>query len=169
MSLTKQQEIFVAAIDAHKGILYRIINTYCKDAEDRKDLSQEIVLKLWRSFENFDPQFRYSTWMYKIALNTAISWYRKEKRRNAIANPYTESIFMLAATPDNPDTATNDTFLLQFISELKELDKALMLLYLEEKTHKEMGDILGITETNIATKISRIKSALQQRFSQITT
>jgi len=169
MTPGNQQDIFISTIEAHKGILYKIVNTYCKDEEDRKDLSQEIVIKLWKSFESFDPRFRYSTWMYKIALNVAISHYRKEKRRKNISSPYPESIFNLSDTPVESQTEIHGSFLSRFISQLKELDKALMLLYLEEKSHKEIAEILGITETNVATRIGRIKVVLKQKFSQTIT
>jgi RNA polymerase sigma-70 factor (ECF subfamily) len=143
-----------------------VANSYCKDTEDRQDLVQEIVLKLWKSFDKYDEQFKLSTWIYRIALNTAISFYRKEKSRKKIINPFSESIFNVADFENNKQIEESTLFLNQFISELKELDKALMILYLEEKSHKEMAEIIGITETNVATKISRIKNILKQRFSQ---
>jgi RNA polymerase sigma factor (sigma-70 family) len=166
MISNNQQDRFVSIIETHKGIIYKIVNTYCQDAEERKDLAQEIIMKLWKAFDRFDPQLVYSTWMYKIALNVAISHYRREKRRKTISNPYSENIFDISELAKNPDTEESNAFLRKFISELKELDKALMLLYLEEKTNREIAEIMGITETNVATKISRIKIILKQKFSQ---
>jgi RNA polymerase sigma factor (sigma-70 family) len=162
-------DLFLSVIETNKGIIYKVANSYCKDTEDRKDLVQEIVLKLWKSFDNYDEHFKHSTWIYRIALNTAISFYRKEKTRKAITNPFSESLFNVADFEDNKQIEESTIFLNQFISELKELDKAVMLLYLEEKSHKEMAEIMGITETNVATKIGRIKNILKQRFSQSTT
>lgn len=105
--------------------------------------------------------------MYRIALNVAISFYRKEKKAaNTISFPET-----VPETEDKPDGAhhveENITRLQQFINELKEFDKALMILYLEEKSQKEISEILGITETNVATKVGRIKDKLKQKFSTI--
>jgi RNA polymerase sigma-70 factor (ECF subfamily) len=162
-------DLFLSVIETNKGIIYKVANSYCIDTEDRKDLVQEIVLKLWKSFDSYDERFKYSTWIYRIALNTAISFYRKEKSRKAITNPFSEILFNVADFKDNKQIEESTIFLNQFISELKELDKALMLLYLEEKSHKEMAEIIGISETNVATKISRIKNILKQRFLQNTT
>lgn len=156
---------FIAVVDTYKAIIYKIANSYCKHTEDRKDLVQEIIVQLWKSFDRYDDQYKQSTWIYRISLNVAISFYRKANRRKEISNPLSESILSFADTSSVPETETNLALLQQFISELKELDKALMLLYLDEKSHKEISEIIGITETNVATKISRIKVLLKQKFS----
>ena len=167
MAIVDKSEFFLSVIETNKGIIYKVANLYCKDTEDRKDLVQEIVLKLWKSFESYNEQFKHSTWIYRVALNAAISFYRKEKLRKEINNPFSENLFNIADFADNKQIEQSTLFLNQFISELKELDKALMLLYLEEKSHKEMAEIIGITETNVATKIGRIKAILKQKFSQV--
>ncbi len=167
MTLVDKSEIFLSVIEAHKGIIYKVANSYCKNTDDRKDLVQEIVLQLWKSFDSYNEQFKLSTWIYRIALNVAISFYRKEKRRKEISNPYSEGLFNLTDFQENTEMEGHTMFLQQFISELKDLDKALMLLYLEEKSHKEISEIIGITETNVATKVGRIKTILKQKFSQI--
>lgn len=169
MSLSDKTDLFLSVIETHKGIVYKVANSFCKDVEDKKDLVQEIILQLWKSFENYNDQFKYSTWIYRIALNVAISYYRKEHRRKEISTPYSEGLFKLAEFQDSKELDGQTLFLLQFIADLKELDKALMLLYLEEKSHKEISEIIGITETNVATKIGRIKAILKQKFSQIIT
>lgn len=165
MTAGVKSEIFLNVIQAHKGIIYKIANAYCKDAEDRNDLVQEIMIQLWRSFDKYNNQFRYSTWIYQLALNTAISFYRKENRRQEVSGPLNESI--LNYTDTNADDATDENIhiLHRFIAELKELDKAIMLLYLEEKSYTEIAEIIGISETNVATKIGRIKNILKQKFS----
>lgn len=161
----KQEDKFLRVLEANKGILYKVANSYCKDPDDRKDLVQEIVFQLWKSFDKYNEQFHYSTWIYRIALNVAISFYRKEKSRQSIHNPLNESILYFSETNFSDDKDENLNMLQQFISELKELDKALMLLYLDEKSHKEIAHIFGISESNVATKIGRIKNILKQRFS----
>jgi RNA polymerase sigma factor (sigma-70 family) len=167
MTLEGNSDPFLSLIEAHKGILYKVSHAYCRDPEDRKDLIQEITLQLWKSFTKYDNRFQHSTWIYRIALNVAISFYRKESTRKKISNPIPENIVQNIAQTDNPETETGIQLLHQFIAELKELDKALMLLYLEGKSYQEIADIIGITETNTATKISRIKTNLKQRFSQL--
>lgn len=168
MTNVSKQDHFLSVIEANKGILYKVAHSYCKDPEDRQDLIQEIILKLWRSFDDYDEQFRHSTWIYRIALNTAISFYRKETTRKALARPLAENVFQMADLDANGPIEERTLFLHRFISELKELDKALMLLFLEEKSHKEIAEIMGITETNVATKIGRLKQVLKLRFSQHT-
>ena len=74
-------DLFLSVIETHKGIIYKVANSYCKDTENKKDLVQEIVLQLWKSFDSYNNQFKHSTWIYRIALNVAISYYRKEERR----------------------------------------------------------------------------------------
>ena len=154
-------------IDTNKGILYKVANSYCIDSEDRKDLVQEIIIQLWKSFEDYNDQYKYSTWVYRIALNVAISFYRKENRRKEIANPLNDSILNYADTNLATEKEQDLSILQEFIMELKELDKAVMLLYLEEKSYKEIAEMIGITETYVATKIGRIKSILKQKFETI--
>jgi len=165
MNSPDKPKLFLSVIELNKGILFKVANSYCKDGEDRKDLVQEIVVQLWKSFERYNDQYKYSTWIYRIALNIAISFYRKENRRKQVSNPITDGILNFADTYDTSETDENLGLLQQFIAELKELDKALMLLYLEEKSHKEIAEIIGISESNVATKIGRIKILLKQKFS----
>ena len=167
MSTTEKTDRFLSVIETNKGIIYKITNSYCKDTEDRKDLIQEIISQLWKSFDNYSDQYKYSTWIYRIALNVAISFYRKENRRKTISSPLSESIFSFADQHNNTGSESNIELLQQFISELKDLDKALLLLYLEEKSHREIAEIIGISETNAATKIGRIKAILKQKFSTL--
>lgn len=160
-----KSNIFISIIESHKGIIYKIAKLYCKTYEDRKDLVQEITFQLWKSFDNYDSQYKHSTWIYRISLNVAISFYRKNKN---FTFPLDESFFNIQE--EEPDTYKADHMQLlhTFIAELKPLDRALMLLYLEEKSHKEIAEILGVSQTNVATKISRIKILLKQKFSKIT-
>ena len=165
MSTQTGKEDFLKLVEEHRRIIFKICHSYCPNKNDREDLAQEIIFQLWRSYSSFNPEYKFSTWMYRIALNVAISLYRKENRT-------AKTIFFSETVPDVEDksdrshhTEENISLLQQFINELKELDKALMILYLEEKNHKEISEILGITETNVATKINRIKDKLKQKFS----
>ncbi|SFO34282.1 RNA polymerase sigma-70 factor, ECF subfamily [Chitinophaga sp. YR627] len=165
MAPPKEDKVFLSVIEQHKGIIYKIANSYCHHTEDRKDLIQEIIFQLWRSFDRYNDQYKYSTWLYRIALNVAISFYRKDSQRNS-AHELTADIIVV--TEETADVEQLQ-LLQRFIHELPELDRAIMLLYLEEKSYKEIADILGLTETNIATKINRIKGKLKTKFSTIHT
>lgn len=164
MDPQQQADKFLAVIAQHKGIIYKVANLYCRHEEDRKDLIQEIIFQLWRSFGSYNEQYRLSTWLYKISLNVAISFYRKDKRRSTTALPLTDSIINLVPGPEHDGTEQQLQLLQRFVNELKPLDRALMILYLEEKSYREMAEILGLTETNIATRISRVKDKLKQKF-----
>ncbi len=166
MSRNKSDE-FLFVIETHKGILYKITNSYCQNRDDREDLIQEIIIQLWKSYDKYNNEFKHSTWIYRIALNVAISFYRKENRRKGISIPLPEGVLNYNNTGALDETDEDIKFLQQIISELKELDKALMLLYLEEKNYKEISEIIGLSETNVATKIGRIKKLLKQKFSII--
>ncbi|HEY8955257.1 sigma-70 family RNA polymerase sigma factor [Chitinophaga sp.] len=162
-------DLFLAVLQANKGIIYKIAHSYCQEAEDRKDLVQEIIVQLWRSFSSYTGEAKYSTWIYRIALNVAISFYRKGTRRKQASNPLSEEILHIVDTNVKDDTAEDIGLLQRFIAELRELDKAVMLLYLEEKSYREIGSIMGLSETNVATKIARIKGILKQKFSSVKT
>ena len=165
--MVNKKEQFIRTIDEHKKIIYKIVNSYCQNKEDRKDLEQEIIIQLWNSFDTYNSNYKYSTWMYRIALNVAISFYRKEKKwsiKNEFYNE--ESIFRIEEDTSEEQTELNYhlKLLQEFIQNLNELNKAIMLLYLEERSYEEISEILGITKTNVATKISRIKLKLKKEF-----
>lgn len=160
----KDSYSFLQVIDANKGIIYKVANSYCRDEENRKDLIQEIVLQLWISYPKYYPSFKLSTWMYRIALNVSISFYRKENRRGRISQPFPDEIISFS-TEENPAEIQEDLQLLQqFIKELKEIDRAVILLYLEGNSQQEIGDILGLSLANVSTKVLRIKQTLKQKF-----
>ena len=156
---------FLNLIEANKRIIFKICNSYCRNADDREDLAQEIIYQLWKSWSSFNADYKLSTWMYRIALNVAISFYRKEQKTTATV---LMGDHIIEISDKNLDEAleTKLNALQQFINELNPLDRALMILYLEEKSHKEIAEIIGITSTNVATKIGRIKEQLKQKFSQ---
>jgi RNA polymerase sigma factor (sigma-70 family) len=167
MATPEQEEQFLLLIEQNKGIIYKIANSFKKDGEDKKDLVQEIIVQLWCAYPGFDGRSKISTWMYRVALNVAIASYRKDKKENEVMLPMHESILEFAEDDETDNTEGHLKLLQQFINEMKELDRALMLLYLEEKSGKEMAEILGLSETNIRTKINRLKEKIKHRFSQI--
>lgn len=160
----KDKETFVRLMEENKGIIIKICNSYCNNIDDRDDLAQEIVFNLWKAFVDYTPDYKFSTWMYRIGLNVAISFYRKEMRAIQFS-AYTEDLLVFDDESENKSEAENSLGLLQkFIQELKEIDKSIMLLYLEHKSYKDIAEIVGITESNVATKINRIKINLKSKF-----
>jgi RNA polymerase sigma-70 factor (ECF subfamily) len=160
MTKAKLQGQFQALVDEHKKVLYKICNLYCKKADDREDLAQEIVLQLWRSFGSFDGRCRFSTWMYRVALNVAISFIRRESTRTRHVISAHERL--LEAVDDAPDATEDLRLLYQCIENLDALNKALVLLYLDGNPYEEIAEVLGISESNVATKLSRLKKKMKQ-------
>ncbi|MEP7319278.1 MAG: RNA polymerase sigma factor [Panacibacter sp.] len=162
--MTTNKETFLRLLEEHKGIIIRICNGYCQARDDKEDLSQEIVYNLWKAFASYTADYKFSTWLYRVALNVAISYYRKEKR-SLQYTPYDENLIIFSDEGYNAALDGNLLLLQQFILELKEIDKSIMLLYLDDKSYHEIAEITGISETNVATKINRIKTNLKAKFS----
>jgi len=160
MAIPELQERFQTVVDQHKKILYKVCNSYCRNRDDRDDLAQEIIIQLWRSFGKFDERF--STWIYRIALNVAISFYRRENTRTRYV--ISDEQHLLEAIDEAKDQPEEIRFLYEFIDGLDPLNKALVLLYLDGNNYQEIAEVLGISETNVATKISRLKSKMKQEF-----
>lgn len=161
-----QHTLFLAAIERHKALLYKVANAYCPRREDRSDLIQDIVLELWRAWPRYDGRAAaVSTWMYRIAVNVAISAFRGERRRIRDALPIDDPGFDLASADHVLDTEDDELHSLhQLIAQLDEVNRALILLYLEGYGQTEIADMLGLTATNVATRINRIKQRLQRDY-----
>lgn len=160
-----EKDRFTSIIQENKNLIYKICYSYCSNSENRKDLQQEILMQLWNSFAKFDGRVKISTWIYRIALNTAISFYRndcKHKERKVVIE---ESVIFFSNYECVPEHDKSIEILYGFIEKLTELDKALILLYLDDNKYKDIADILGISETNVATKLSRIKKSLKEQIS----
>ena len=147
----------------HRGIAVKVASVFCWDAEDRRELAQDICAEVWRASPAYDPRRRFSTWMYRIALNVAISHRRRAMHRARYVTA-TEP----QALDDLPGPAPDDAHdrvreLHQLIEQLDDLHRALMVLYLEGYRHHEIGEVLGITESNVATKLNRIKEHLRRQ------
>lgn len=159
-----EKEKFIQIIKENRNLIYKICYSYCKEPENRNDLEQEILIQLWHSLGKFDGRVKITTWIYRIALNTAISFYRKESKVSKNKIPIDKSIISLSNNENDIELNQNITLLYKFIDKLNELDKALILLYLDDNKHKEIAEILGISETNVGSKISRIKKELKEQF-----
>jgi RNA polymerase sigma-70 factor (ECF subfamily) len=163
MTKPVRQDGFLILLDEHKKILYKVASSYCRNTADRQDLVQEMVVQLWRSFDRYDERYRFSTWMYRIALNVAISFYRSEARRSRFHVPAEEHLLEIPAEAPGSAHLDDGLQLLQrSIEQLDELDRALVILYLDENRYDTIAEILGISETNVGTKISRIKQRLRR-------
>lgn len=163
--MIKDKETFLKLLDEHKGIIIKICNFYCGTRNDKEDLSQEIAYNLWKGFAAYTPDYKFSTWLYRVALNVAISFYRKEKRQLTF-DPYNENLLVFDEESKSNEESEGQLSLLQkYIYELKEIDKSIMLLYLDDKSYKEISEITGISESNVGTKLNRIKTDLQSKFS----
>jgi RNA polymerase sigma factor (sigma-70 family) len=154
----EKQERFFARIKPHQGILYKVARAYCYQEEERQDLEQEMLLQLWRSIDRFDSKSQFSTWMYRVVLNVALSYERERRLQQKI-------LMVDSASIDDalePRPSDNAAVLYQLLGRLDPLEKALIVLYLEGNNHEVIGDILGISETNVSTKIGRIKQRLRE-------
>jgi len=155
---------FLDLIEQHKRILYKVAASYCERREDRHDLVQEIVMQLWRSFRNYDGGSRFSTWMYRVAINTAISLYRGgTPARNTLS--LEDPLVDFSAADALLDASRDDVHSLhQLLARLDAIDRAIITLYLEGHEHEQIAEIIGISATNVATRINRAKQKLQRLY-----
>jgi RNA polymerase sigma-70 factor, ECF subfamily len=153
---------FLARIDRHAGIVRKVALSYSRNAADRRDLEQEIVAQLWKSYPRFDGTRSFSTWMYRVALNVAISIARSQRWGAPEPASLAEDSEELAHE-GSVEHGQSLRELRAFIAGLDELNRALILLYLEELSYREIAEVLGISETNVATKINRVKQSLRAR------
>jgi RNA polymerase sigma-70 factor (ECF subfamily) len=159
------KEKFIQILNENKLVLYKVINIYCKESEDRKDLEQEIIIQLWKSFESYNSQFKLSTWIYKIAMNVSISFYRNNFNRKTRTSPLGESIFQVAELQNDSFLVKEERkFLNEFISQLDEFNKEIIILYLENYSYKKIAEMVGISESNVGTKINRLKIKLKENY-----
>jgi RNA polymerase sigma-70 factor (ECF subfamily) len=161
----KIEQDFLELLEKNKKLVFKIANVYSRNEEEIKDLVQEITLQLWKSFPGYNPEFAVSTWMYRIALNVSISYYRKEKSRNKIHQELSNQPQILVWDEQTQDEKLK--LLYRFIEQLKTFEKAVIVLYLEGKKNIEIAEILGISATNVSTKLNRIKSKLSKDFKTI--
>ena len=158
----EQQRAFETLLREHQRIVFKVVSVYARHPEDRHDLTQEICVQLWRSFPSFDAKrAQFSTWMYRVALNVAISQMRRPLRQEEPLDP--QELEALGGTAEIAEQDERLDALYGFIDQLDPLNRALILLYLEDRSYAEIAEILGISETNVATKISRIKQKLRSQ------
>jgi RNA polymerase sigma-70 factor (ECF subfamily) len=162
MSTLGSQNAFVDLLDRHRGILLKIATAYCTTPADREDLAQEMIVQLWRAYPRFDGRARFSTWMYRVAMNVAISFQRSQTRKSRTVVPADASVFERISDPREAQPDDRLSLVRDLVEQLDPPNRALMLLYLDDYAYTEIAEILGISETNVATKIGRIKERLRR-------
>jgi len=154
---------FDALLQRHRGIVLKVAGAYARGAEDRADLAQEIAIQLWRAWPDYDPARSVTTWMYRIALNTAISHLRREGRHRRHSVPLEDGLHELPDQRGCDHEVLGQVRMLQrFIAALPPLDRALLVLYLEEHSSREIAEVLGLGESNVTTRISRLKQRIRE-------
>jgi RNA polymerase sigma-70 factor (ECF subfamily) len=150
---------FLQHVSVHQGIIHKVCRLYRDTPPDREDLFQEIVFQLWRSIDDFRGQSKISTFIYRIALNTAIAAFRNNRKKNVIS--YVDQVPEMP--PENEDRALADRKdrLMAAIKMLEEGDRAIIALVLDEYSYREIAEIIGITENNVGVKVSRIKNKIR--------
>jgi RNA polymerase sigma-70 factor, ECF subfamily len=153
---------FTELLYQNQGIVHKICNLYFNDRFEKEDYQQELIIQLWKAFPSFKNQSKFSTWMYRVCLNAAIDLLRKEKAQpKYVKLDITESV----KVADNSDDISSDQEkLFQAINKLSATDKAMITLYLDEFSYKEIAEIIGISENNTGVKISRIKALISKSF-----
>lgn len=157
--LSSEQE-FIAQIRSTQGILWKICHLYCPEAEERQDLFQEMLVQLWRSYRTFKGQSKFSTWVYRVCLNVAISQYRKN-RRQAPRTELPREVYEQVDSQESELKEERSKALYEAIAQLKTVEKALVMLYLEDKSYDEISEIMGISANNARVKMNRIREKLR--------
>lgn len=154
------KDSFISMISSNQGIIHKVCGIYCNTAEDREDLFQEIVAQLWKSMKSFRAESKISTWMYRVALNTAITHFKKDKRRPD-KDSFAYENFQI------PDKEYDKTYeeqlkvLHKAIYKLTGIEKSIILLYLENKKYEEIAEIVGISQNYVRVKMNRVKTKLK--------
>ena len=161
MTDDKIKEQFLDILEKNIGILIKLSRVYTKVAQDRDDLINDITLELWKSFKSFNGDSKISTWIYRVAINTAMNYKRKRKNDSlfvSLTDFKKEDVFPWLAEQDN---SSELEILYNCIDELNEINKAIILLYLDGNSHDEISEIMGISKTNVGTRIGRIKEQIK--------
>lgn len=151
---------FIALLNEHQRIIHKVCNLYMDAHADREDLFQEITLQAWKAYSGFRGDAKFSTWLYRVALNTAITFFRKEKRQPDIYS--TEVIPDFKANDAHDPIEEQVKAMYAAIGDLSKIDKAIVMLYLEDYSYNDIGDMMGITANNVAVKMNRIKTKLKE-------
>ena len=156
----KLEHQFVTELENNQNIVHKVCTLYTNDRHSHKDLFQEITIQLWKAYPKFRGESKFSTWMYRVALNTAITLYRKSKR-SIQTQDYDSVIYKITANEYDPKEEEQLKLMYAAVKQLGDIEKALVFLYLEDKDYREISETLGITEVNARVKMNRIKKKLR--------
>lgn len=159
--MTGDEKQFISLINEHQGLIHKVCIMYESDREARTDLFQEIVLQLWRSFSTFRGESKITTWMYRIALNTAISGYRKQTR-NVRTEDLREMHLNISDQAGSDENEENIQKLQSAIRQLSEIERAMVMMALEEIPYEEIAETIGITQNNVRVRMNRIREKLRK-------
>jgi RNA polymerase sigma factor (sigma-70 family) len=157
--MKETEDTFLALINQHRAIIHKISKMYMDDVEEQRDLFQEIVMQLWKAYPTFKGKSKFSTWMYRVSLNTALVYFKKDKRK-VDKTPLDENIDVID-TNESELKEEKLAYLYKAVQELNVVEKALIFLFLENQSHKEIAENLGISEVNARVKLNRTKEKLQ--------
>jgi len=163
-----REALFKRWLEQHSGLVFKVANAFAPSDADRDDLVQEILLQLWRSLPRFEGRAKESTWIYRVALNTALAWHRGENKRHAAHAPV-PAIEELAE-PDDPIQRQREELVANLyaaIRQLPRLDAALVMLYLDDLSYREMAEVLGISESNVGVKLNRVRKTLAELMNEV--
>ena len=160
MTDNRQTDQFLDILEKNIGIIIKIARAYSKTAHDKEDLINDITLELWKSFGRFKGDSKISTWIYRIALNTSMNYKRKRENDRLLFFDDLKQMENLSWLIEQADSSHSE-ILYQCIDELNQLNKAIILLYLDGNSHDEISDITGISKTNVGTRIGRIKEQIK--------
>ncbi len=163
--LKSQDEGFIEYLEGYKKLIAKVARIYCKDTEDRKDLIQDIIIQLWKSYPKYDKIYAISTWTYRIAINVSISYLRKATSRNNTHSGYLMHDELMQTEDSVIDEKLEQLY--RFIELLKPINKAIIILYLEGCSNKDISQVMGMTITNVSSRKLRIKEELKTYFETI--
>jgi RNA polymerase sigma-70 factor, ECF subfamily len=155
-----KQDEFLGLVEQHKGAILKVCSLYTRRTDEKEDLFQEIIIQLWKAWPNFKGHSKFSTWLYRIALNTAISGLRKKKADIILMNG--EDIPHITDADDYKEKEEQLRSLYDAIRQLPEIDRAVVMLYLEDKSYEEMEDILGVNQGTLRVKMNRAKEKMKR-------
>ena len=159
-----KKEAFITAIKENEGFVYKIASAYTNNIDDKNDLVQEILYQLWKSFETFNEQSKLSTWIYRVSLNVAI--YQLKQSKKTVSTVPLNEYALDHQESDHSDHEERWKIFRQQIENLNLLDKGIVMLYLDNKSYEEIAEIIGISKSNVGTKLLRIKDKLKQQINK---
>lgn len=165
---SSEEGLFKRWLEQHTGLVFKVARAFAPSDADRDDLVQEILLQLWRSLPRFEGKAKESTWIYRVALNTALAWHRSENKRRTKQT----ALISIDELPEPDDIAGREreelvARLYAAIRRLPKVDAALVLLYLDDLSYREMAEVLGLSETNVGVKLNRARKLLAELMQEV--